>query len=267
MKKKYMSALVVAIAVTMLFVGLAERVQASNETLKQVIQKGVVRVGILPDFAPWSYRDSTGEFVGYDVDIAMELGAALGVQVELVPIEAPNRVPALVSNRVDVMIACLTPTDERAKSINFTIPYASAGLIPMVRADNDEIKTYQDLAGKTVLIVRGGIPDLYLGRLVPDANLVKFDTIADAYTAFKTGRGDAFVEEDSFVLSEVKKYDEYKAVGESFTRELLSIATRKNDQEWLNYLNNFVTNMRFTGKNAELYIKWFGQKPAPLNVD
>src|SRR4030065_2051428 len=191
----------------------------------------------------------------------MLLGEALGVEVELIPIEAPNRVPSLASNKVDVIIACLTPTNERAKSVTFTIPYASAGLVPMVNADNTTINSYKDLAGKTVAVVRGGTPDLFTAAAVPEANIIRFDTIADAYTAFKSGKAEVFVEEDTFVYLEVKNNPQYKAIGEPFTSELISFGVKNNDAAWLNYLNNFLTNLRFTGKNAEVYEKWFGHAP------
>lgn len=242
--------------------------QAGNQTLFNVIQNKKVRVGVLPDYAPWCSRNADGDFEGYDVDIAKALGEAMDVQVEFVPVEAPNRVPSLVSNKVDVIIACLTPTDERAKTIAFTIPYASAGQIPMVKIDNTDINSYEDLAGKKVAIVRGGTPDLYTTMLIPDADIIRFDTIADAYAAFKSGQAVALVEEDSFVYAEIKANPElYKAAGEPFSTELISIAIKQGDHEWLNYLNNFLTNLRFTGKNAQLYEKWFGSKPASLVLD
>lgn len=235
-------------------------------TLQKVIEKGVVRVGVLPDYPPWGYRGSKGEFEGYDVDIAKKLAEALEVKLEILPLEAPARVPSLVSGKVDVVIACITPTNVRAKVVDFTIPYAAAGLVPMVKAGNTEIKSYKDLAGKEVAVVRGGTPDQFTLKAVPTVKLVRFDTIADAYSAFKSGKVNIFVEEDSFVYLEALKNPELKAVGEPFSRELISFAVKKNDQDWLNYLNNFLTNLRFTGENDELFKKWFGAHPAPLTL-
>lgn len=239
---------------------------ASEGTLQRVLQNKKVVVGVLPDFAPWGFVNSSGALEGYDVDIANELGVALGVEVELIAIEAPNRVPSLASNKVDVIIACLTPSNERAKSVDFTIPYASAGLIPMVKAENDTINSYEDLAGKTVAVVRGGMPEMGVRKMIPDANMMTFDTIADAYTAFKQGQAEVFVEEDTYIFVEVKNNPEYKAIGEPFSTELISIAVRQGDQQWLNYMNNFLTNLRFTGRNAELYEKWFGHTPKELTL-
>ncbi len=270
--KKSLTAVLIVMILSMLLVSCAPQQAAtsgqtaSNDTLTKVLDAKKVRVGILPDYAPWSSRNAQGSYEGYDVDLANLLGEALGVQVELVAVEAPNRVPSLASDKVDVIIGCLTPTNERAKTVNFTIPYASAGLVPMVKADNTTINTYKDLAGKTVAVVRGGTPDLFTAAAVPEAQLIRFDTIADAYTAFKSGKAEAFVEEDTFVFLEVKNNPQYKAIGEPFTSELISFGVKKNDPEWQNYLNNFLTNLRFTGKNAEVYEKWFGHTPKTLSL-
>lgn len=272
MKKSFLVGLVLVTFLSFILVGCGQQAVQSpgqvteNDTLTQVLNAKKVKVGILPDYAPWGSRSAAGNYEGYDVDLGMLLGEALGVEVELVPVEAPNRVPSLASDKVDVIIGCLTPTNERAKTVDFTIPYSSAGLVPMVLADNTTINTYKDLAGKTVAVVRGGTPDLFTTAAVPDANLIRFDTIADAYTAFKSGKADAFVEEDTFVFLEVKNNPEYKAIGEPFTSELISFGVKKNDQEWLNYLNNFLSNLRFTGKNAEVYMKWFGHEPKDLSL-
>jgi len=273
MKKSLLLGLSIVLVLSILLTGCGQQPGAAqqsnaavNDTLQRVMETKKLKVGVLPDYAPWGSRNAQGNFEGYDVDLAMLLGEALQVEVEVVPIEAPNRVPALVSNKVDVIIACLTPTDERAKSVTFTIPYAAAGLVPMVNADNTTINTYKDLAGKKVAVVRGGTPDLFTAAAVPEAELIRFDTIADAYTAFKTGKAEAFVEEDTFVFIEVKNNPQYKSVGEPFSTELISFAVKKNDIEWLNYLNNFLTNLRFTGKNAEVYEKWFGHAPKDLTL-
>jgi polar amino acid transport system substrate-binding protein len=269
MKKSILIVLSIVMILSILLTGCGQQTSGSgngtgNDTLTRVLEAKKLNVGILPDYKPWSYRNAQGNFEGYDVDLANLLGEALGVEVVLVPVEAPNRVPSLVSNKVDVIIGCLTPTDERAKSVNFTIPYASAGLVPMVLADNTTVNTYQDMAGKTVAVVRGGTPDLFTAAAVPEANIIRFDTIADAYTAFKSGKAEVFVEEDTFVYLEVKNNPQYKAIGEPFTSELISFGVMKNDTEWLNYLNNFLTNLRFTGKNAEVYEKWFCHAPKDL---
>ena len=239
--------------------------KAAKGILDQVIANKKLRVGFLPDYPPWGSRSPAGKYEGYDLDIAALLAEGLGAQLELIPVEAPNRVPSVATGKVDVIIGCLTPTNERAKTIDFTIPYASAGIVPMVWADNKAIKTYKDLAGKKVSVARGSTPDMATAKAVPTADIVRFDTIADAFTALQTKKVDAFIEEDTFVFYTATKDPRFRGVGQSFTApELISFGMRKGDQNWLNYLNNFLTNFRYSGKNAELYKKWFGVEPASM---
>jgi polar amino acid transport system substrate-binding protein len=238
---------------------------AEKSILDQVIASKKLRVGFLPDYPPWGSRNPSGKYEGYDLDIAAELAKGLGVELELIPVEAPNRVPSVAAGKADVIIGCLTPTNERAKTIDFTIPYAVAGIVPMVLAENTGVKSVKDLAGKKVSVARGSTPDMAIVKAVPAAEVVRFDTIADAFTALQTKKVDAFIEEDTFVYYTAAKDRRFRAVGQSFTApELISFGLKKGDQKWLNYLNNFVTNLRYSGTNAELYKKWFGAAPASM---
>ncbi len=263
MKNKF-GFIVVLILIAILTLSVAAQGQ---DILGKVIANKKVRVGILTDYAPWGSRNAQGEYEGFDVDIAYSLGKALAVDVELISIEAPARVPSLVSGKIDVIIGCITPTNGRAKVVNFTIPYASEGLVLMIWADNEDIKSYHDLAGKTVAIVRGGTPDIGITEAAPDADIIRFDTIADAFTAFKTKKAEVFVEEEFMVYYQVAADSRFKTVGEPFHRGLISFGIKKNEQEWLNYLNNFLTNLRFSGELAEFFEKWFAHKPASLVIN
>lgn len=260
--------LIVVLIVGILSFAACNRVTSGSQgksILDKAIETKKLKVGFLPDYAPWGFRNAEGKYVGYDLDIAADLGAALGATVEYVPVEAPNRVPSVATGKVDVVIGCLTPTNERAKTIDFTIPYASAGIVPMVWADNTSIKTYKDLAGKKVSVCRGSTPDMATAKAVPEAEIIRFDTIADAYAALQTRKVDAFIEEDTFVYYQCTQDKRFRPVGQSFTtRELISFGLIKGDQKWLNYLNQFLTNLRYSGRNAELYKKWFGVEPASL---
>jgi len=257
----------ILIVLLLVFTLTAAAAAQEQDILEKVIANKKVRVGILADYAPWGYRNAQGQYEGFDVDVANRLGEALEVDVDLVPVESAARVGSLVSEKVDVIIACLTPTDGRAKTINFTIPYASNGLTIMVWADNKDIKSYHDLAGKTIAIVRGGTADMYLPELVPEANIVRLDSIADSVVAFKSKKSDALVEEELMVYYEVDKDSRFKVVGEPFKSGLISFGVKKHEQEWLNYLNNFLTNLRFSGELDVFYEKWFKHKPASLAID
>ena len=97
---------------------------AEARSLDEILSEGVVRIGINPNFPNMSARNDAGEWVGFDIDIGTELANGLGVEVEWVPTETAQRVPFLVSDRIDIALGALTRNPERAMLIDFTVPFA-----------------------------------------------------------------------------------------------------------------------------------------------
>jgi polar amino acid transport system substrate-binding protein len=163
-------------------------------------------------------------------------------------------------------MADFTRTLERAQKIDFTDPYVVAGETLLVKKESG-IKSITDLAGKTVTVVKGGTGSIAVKKLCPDAEIREFDTAADCVTAVKNGQADAFAEDSNLITYQAKMNPDLEEVGESIvTLEYNAFGVNKNDQEWLNYMNLFVYEMNRTGKNAELYQKWFGKElPFELN--
>ena len=128
------------------------------------------------------------------------------------------------------------------------------------------IKNINDLKGKNVAVVKGGTGSIAVKKYVSDATIISLDTAADCVTAVKNGQADAFAEDSNLVTYMAKINPELEEVGDSIvTLEYNAFGVRKNDQEWLNYMNLFVFEINRTGKNQELYQKWFGKKlPYPL---
>ena len=114
-----------------------------SSTLDSVVDKGKIRVAVLPDFPPFSVQNASGEFEGYEVDIAKELAKALGVKLELVSTDGASRLPLLKAGRTDVNISSWTATDERAKAVGYTIPYVADGASVLYKSGTD-IEDYDD---------------------------------------------------------------------------------------------------------------------------
>lgn len=273
-RKLFASLMVLMLICGMVLTGCSGGTTAQQSTegvkpsiLDKVVDAKKVRVGFLADYAPWGMRNAEGKYEGYDVDVAAKLGEALGVEVELIPVEAPNRLPMLVTGKVDVIIGSFTPTDERAKTIDFSLPYASSVTMPMVWADDSSLKTEANLAGKKVAVCRGTTNDISTGKFIPDAELVRFDNLADVLEALKTKKVDALVEDSPFVYYQCKEDPRFRPLGEGFAPPiLLAFGVPKGDQIWLNYLNNFLTNLRFSGELASFYEKWFGFEMPELTL-
>ncbi len=229
---------------------------AAGSRLESVISSGTLRVAVLPDFPPYSVQNASGEFEGYEIDIANELAEALGVELELVSTDGASRLPLLNSNRVDVNISSWTATNERAKAVGYTIPYFAAGASVLYSVDSP-IESYDDLAGKSVSVARGSTNDTIMTQDFPDTEIVRFETIADAIAALRAGQVDAAVEGRATVIQEAERDDNLEAIDEPPLRpSLISMGAPQGDQVWINYLDNFIRNLNSSGTNADLYRKW-----------
>ncbi|WP_375000049.1 transporter substrate-binding domain-containing protein [Aeromicrobium sp. CTD01-1L150] len=230
-----------------------------ESTLDKVIDRGEIRVAVLPDFPPFSVQNASGEFEGYEVDVAKALAEALDVELDLVSTDGASRLPLLSADRADVNISSWTATDERAKAVGFTIPYIADGASVLYSAD-EPIEGYEDLAGKSVSVARGSTNDTIMTEDFPDTEIVRFESIADAVGALKANQVDAAIEGRATVTQEAERNDGLEALDEPPLKpSLISMGALPGDQRWINYLNNFIRNLNASGTNAELYQEWFGE--------
>ena len=122
--------------------------------LDDIRGRNVVRIGVSLGGEPIGFRDPQNNPVGYDVDVATMLAEKLGVPVEFTDVSGDARISMLVSGQLDIVVANTSATLERAKSVNFTIPYNRAGLRVIVQADSG-ITDLAGLAGKKIVVGRG----------------------------------------------------------------------------------------------------------------
>ena len=123
-------------------------VGAKADKLDDVITSGKLRCGVMLDVPPVGMRDSNNEPIGYDVEFCKDMAAALGVEPVFVETPGPDRIPAILSSRVDIGIASATNTLERAKSVAFSIPYQIWDLGVAVGANDNSINAFEDLINK-----------------------------------------------------------------------------------------------------------------------
>ena len=177
---------------------------AATDIASDAEGSGTVIIGVFSDKAPFGYVDDAGEYQGYDVEFANRLVTDLGTQVEWVATDPANRVPFLESNKVDIILANFTVTDERAEKVDFSLPYMKVQL-GVVSPDSALVKSVDDLAGKTLIVVKGTTAETFFEQEYPDVELQKYDQYADAYNALLDGRGDAFSTDNTEVLAWAKE--------------------------------------------------------------
>lgn len=229
----------------------------TTSTLDTVLSSGKLRVAIIPDNPGWSVLGSDNEYTGYDADIARALADALGVELEFVNTDGAGRVPTIQSGKADVVIACLTATNERAKLVSFTDPYAASGILGLC-LDSKVFESWDDLATAKIAVPRGSTNDVFATEAYPDAEIVRFDQIADAFTALKTGKVDVLLEEDTTVNDLAEKNEGLTVMPvEQQRSSYLCMAIPRGDSIWMDYLNNFIRNGLYSGDFNEIYKTYF----------
>ena len=185
-------------------VATSESTEQGFRSLDEIREAGKVVMGVFSDKAPFGYVDDQGEYQGYDVEFARRLADDLGVEAEWVATDPANRVPFLESNKVDIILANFTVTPERAEKVDFTLPYMKVQL-GVVSPDAALVTSVDDLADKTLIVVKGTTAESFFEAEYPDINLQKYDQYADAYNALLDGRGDAFSTDNTEVLAWAKE--------------------------------------------------------------
>ena len=172
----------------------------SFRTLDEIKASGKIIIGVFSDKAPFGYVDENGEYQGYDVYFAQRIAQDLGVEVEYVSTDPASRVEYAATGKVDLILANFTVTEERAKQVDFALPYMKV-MLGVVSPDSAVITSVEDLSGKTLIVVKGTTAETYFEKNYPDVTLQKYDEYADAYNALLDGRGDAFSTDNTEVLA------------------------------------------------------------------
>lgn len=268
--KKKMKALISLFVLSLVLLtacggGSAAATPAGARRLQKVIDSGVVRVATIPDNPGWSVLKADGTWEGYDIDIANKFGEALDVKVEFISTDGAGRIPMITSDKCDIVISGIVPTNERAKSVTFTNPYTGSGILGLTHADA-QLNSWDELAGKKVSVARGTTSDVFVTGNYPDAEVVRFDSIADAFMALKTKKVDVLLEANSQINALVAENPDLTPMNVDMARASYAcMAVAQGDQDWVNYVNNFINNNLYDGTFQELYEKHFDMEMPKLN--
>ncbi|MBA8881981.1 transporter substrate-binding domain-containing protein [Phyllobacterium myrsinacearum] len=231
--------------------------------LDDIRAQGTVRIGVSLGGEPIGFRDDKNNPVGYDVDVATMLAAKLGVPVEFTDVSGDARVSMLVSGQLDIVVANTSATLERAKTVNFSIPYNRAGLRVIVQKDAG-IAKLEDLAGKKVVVGRGTTGESFLKKSVPTAELIYTDNFSpDGVLLLQQKRVDAAIEDSSLLDYLATKNDTLVTLPGLYSNDPIGIAVAKGDPEFVRWLDMFVSDYIQSGAYDANYKKWWGEKSNP----
>jgi polar amino acid transport system substrate-binding protein len=230
---------------------------AAAETLSDIKKKGEINVGLLVDFPPYGTTNAQNQPDGYDADVARLLGKDLGVKVNLVPVTGPNRIPFLLTNKVDVLVASLAITPERAKQVTFSKPYSAATIV-LYGSKKANIKGAPDLKNYRIGVARASTQDVALTQMAPQGTEIRrFDDDASGMQALISGQVDA-IGCSTTVAAQIAKRVPANTFEQKFVlkQQEMAVALRPADTELLKAVNDFVVKNTGNGELNKLYHKW-----------
>jgi len=280
--------IIIAFMVSWLWLGqgsvpaLAADVEFSKgSTLEGIIERGELRIGLEVGYMPFEMIDNRSglrqkkirhgglrrkgrqlSLMGFDIDIGIEMAKALGVKPVFVDTLWPGIIPALNLARLDIIFGGMSVTAERKKLVDFANPFMTVGQTVLLNAKHtDTVQSYKDLNDPKFVVVSkpGTTGEEAVQRLIPKATYETADTeIAGAMRVLK-GTADAFVYDFPFnaVFNTMHPSDQLVFLDKPFTKEPIAWAIRKNDPDFLKFLNAFLFRMKADGRFDRIHHKWF----------
>lgn len=257
MKNKLLTILALGFAI--FFTGCAKQVE-KVDTLDSILQRGKMIVGVKYDTKPFGYMNDKEQLVGYDIDLAKYIAKSiLGDENKVVfkQVTPSNRILALNSGQVDMVIATMTITNQRKQVIDFSSPYYITGQSILV-PKNSDITSMSDLNGKRVIIVFGSTSEKNLRLFAPEATIIGFKTYTSGYSALKSGRADAMTSDDSILLGLAMADSSVRLLPKIYSKEPYGIGFKKGPSsiKLKNKINLILENMISSGELAKLQNKW-----------
>lgn len=233
--------------------------KADDRAWEQVQATGVIRVGMDAAYPPFEDVSDAGEIVGFDVDLAREIGRRLGIEVQFVNIPYDGLYDALVTGQVDLLVSALVAGWENEAKANFTVPYFNAGE-HLVVPGSSSLSSMEDLAGHTLAVEYGSGGDVEARkweRRLANLTVERYSDPATALTAVLDGEADAALVDGISAQLGAGQHSELR-VAESVTDELFAIAVGDESDELLTQVNRTLDEMMRDGTVGALIDRWFG---------
>lgn len=221
---------------------------AQASSIQSIKDRGTIKIGVFSDKAPFGYVDSDGNNQGFDVYIAKRFAKDLlgdENKVEFVLVDAASRVSYLESNKVDIIMANFTVTDERKEKVDFANPYMKVAL-GVVSPSDKQIKSEDELKGKKIIVAKGTTAETYMTKNHSDIDLVKFEQYSEIFQALKDGRGDAILSDNTEVIAWAKDNPGYEVgISSLGSADTIAPAVAKGNTELKDWIN---TELETLGK-------------------
>ena len=259
----------------------AEVKYSKGSALEGIMQRGELRIGLEVGYMPFEMIDKRSglrqkevrhgglrrkgrqlKLMGFDIDMGIEMAKALGVKAVFVDTLWTSIIPALELGRIDIIFGGMSVTEGRKKRVDFAEPFMTVGQTVLLNAKHeDKVKSYKDLNDPAFTVVSkpGTTGEEAVQRLIPKATYKTADTEVDGAMRVLEGKADAFVYDYPFnaVFVVLNPSNELIFLSEPFTNEPIAWAIRKNDPDFMKFLNEFLARTKADGRFNRIYEKWF----------
>lgn len=267
------TALVFPLLAIGLLVGAAAHAEGYLDRIKA---RDKLIVGVFSDKPPFGFVNEKGDYVGFDTDLGRRFAKDLlgdEKKIEFVVVEPASRIPFLQSDKVDLILANMTVTPERAQVVDFTHPNLRVAVQALV-PEKSEVKSLDDLAKKTTIVTTGTTADIWLTKNHPDWKLLKFEKNSESLQALANGRGDAYAQDNLVLFSWAKQNPGYRVLAQKLGDEApIAPAVKKGNVELRDWVNTELANLGKDKYLLKLYDQYVrsqladGTDPAAVIVE
>jgi len=237
---------------------------AKADRLEDILKKGVVRIAVPLDVPPFGSQNQAREAEGFDVELAGMVAKALGVKLELQQVTGANRIPFLLTDKVDIVMSVIGLTPERAKQIMFTSPYADTNL-SVFGPKSANVKSAADIGSLKVAAAKGTTQEMALTAMAPKANIMRTEDDATAAAAYLSGQAELFAT-NNLIIPDLQKRNPGKEFEIKFVirRSPAHMGVRMGEMTLVRWLDSFIFFNTMNGELDRLHQKWLGMPMQPM---
>ncbi|MFC9774652.1 transporter substrate-binding domain-containing protein [Paenibacillus chitinolyticus] len=235
--------------------------ESGGGSIGKIKDRGKLIVGVFTDKPPFGFTDDKGNKIGFDSDLAKRFAKDLlgdESKIEFVTVEPASRIPFLQSDKVDLIVANMTVTDERKEAVDFTNPTMKVATQVLV-SEKSGLKTLADLKGKKIIVTKGTTADLFLTKNRPDVELVKYERNTESLQALKDGRGDGYAQDNFVLFAWSRQNPGFTLIPEKLEKEApIAPAVKKGNTELRDWVNKELETLgqeKFLLKLYNTYVK------------
>lgn len=219
-----------------------------------------IRVGASIDFAPFEFQGENDKNAqGFDVDLIQAVGKELGREVEISNVDFDGLIPALEEKKIDAAISAISINDERKGKVLFSDPYFNAGMSIVVKSDNAEINSLNDLAGKRIAVMKETLA-VDRAKQIANAQVKELETPLACLNELINGEADAVINDKPVNDYNIVQHslEGLKSLPEQLDVSDYGIAIAKDNEQLVKDINGALKKVKDSGEYDKIHDKWFG---------